>query len=230
MRLATQKIEARHKEFERTKVEVNRLLAKLQQHISEEELSVAVDVTKNEPVSVRPAQRPPLFRREVIATNGDLTGPEQRILNAIAWLNAIGVDTPEQTAVAFLAGYTIGGGAWGNPRGKLKSRGFVEYLPGDRIRLTEEGRSHAQSPDAPLDAEELQRRVLERLPGPESKILSVLLNNREGLPNEELAEKAGYAVGGGAYGNPRGRLRSLGLIEYRSGLVVPKPLLFLESA
>jgi uncharacterized protein len=162
--------------------------------------------------------------------DGELTGPEQRILNAIAWLNSIGVDEPEQTAVAFLAGYTIGGGAWGNPRGKLNSRGFVEYLPGDRIRLTDEGRSFAQSPDVPLDAEELQRRVLERLPGPESKILRVLIENPEGLPNEELAEKSGYAAGGGAYGNPRGRLRSLGLIEYRSGLVVPKPLLFLESA
>lgn len=48
-------------------------------------------------------------------------------------------------------------------------------------------------------------------------------------PNEELAARAGYALGG-AYNNPRGRLRSLGLIEYQSGLVVPKPLLFLETA
>jgi hypothetical protein len=160
---------------------------------------------------------------------GDLTGPEQRILNAIAWLNSIGVEDPEQTAVAFLAGYTIGGGAWGNPRGKLNTRGFVEYLPGDRIRLTDEGRSYAQRPDVPLDAEELQQRVLQRLPGPEQKLLRVLIENPEGLSNDDLAAAAGYTVGGGAYGNPRGRLKRLGLIEYRSGLVIPKPLLFLET-
>lgn len=231
-RLATRAVESRQSEFERLKRDAERTLAKLQALLGDEQIEVAVQVRRNEPVTVIPTRsersRPTNGNKPQV--EGELSGPEQRILNAIAWLNSIGVDEPEQTAVAFLAGYTIGGGAWGNPRGRLNSRGFVEYLPGDRIRLTDEGRSFAQSPDAPLDAEELQRRVLERLPGPESKILRVLIENREGLPNEELAEKSGYAAGGGAYGNPRGRLRSLGLIEYRSGLVVPKPLLFLESA
>lgn len=180
-----------------------------------------------------PARPLPLPRthaaREVAQSNGHLTGPEQRILDAIAWLESIGVETPEQTAVAFLAGYTVGGGAFNNPRGKLNVQGYVEYLPGERIRLTDEGRQHARTPQAPLDAEELQQRILERLPGPEQKILRALLENPQGMSNEELAAAAGYEVGGGAYNNPRGRLRSLGLIEYRSGIVVPKPLLFLEA-
>lgn len=184
------------------------------------------------PLSVAPAHPAarPAPRRPVAQSNGHLSGPEQRILDAIAWLESIGVDSPEQTAVAFLAGYTVGGGAFNNPRGKLNVQGYVEYLPGERIRMTDEGRQHARTPDAPLDAEELQQRILARLPGPEQKILRALLENPEGMSNEELAEAAGYEVGGGAYNNPRGRLRSLGLIEYRSGLVVPKPLLFLEAA
>jgi hypothetical protein len=161
--------------------------------------------------------------------NGDISGPEQRILNSIAWLKTIGVDRPEQTAVAFLAGYTIGGGAFSNPRGRLNQRGFVAYA-GDRIELTEAGEKYAQAPDAPLDAAELQRLVLSRLPGPESKLLRVLIDNRGGLSNEELAAATGYAVGGGAFSNPRGRLRSLGLIDYSGGKVVPKPLLFLEQS
>lgn len=176
----------------------------------------------------RPASRP--APRTVAESNGHLSGPEQRILDAIAWMESIGVNDPEQTAVAFLAGYTVGGGAFNNPRGRLNSQGYVEYLPGERIRLTDAGRAHARTPEAPLDAEELQSRILDRLPGPEQKILRALLDNPEGMSNEELAAAAGYEVGGGAYNNPRGRLRSLGLIEYRSGLVVPKPLLFLESA
>lgn len=74
-------------------------------------------------------------------------------------------------------------------------------------------------------------RVLDRLPGPERRILGVLL---EAYPrpvsNEDLAAKAGYADGGGAFNNPRGRLRSLGLVDYPTkGVVVAKPLLFLEE-
>jgi hypothetical protein len=52
-----------------------------------------------------------------------LTGPEQRILDAIAWLEALGQTESDQTAVAFLAGYTVGGGAFNNPRGALNTKG-----------------------------------------------------------------------------------------------------------
>jgi hypothetical protein len=50
------------------------------------------------------------------------------------------------------------------------------------------------------------------------------------MSNEELAEAAGYAPNTGGYNNPRGRLRSLGLVAYPSpGRVVALPLLFLED-
>jgi hypothetical protein len=103
-----------------------------------------------------------------------LSGPEQRIVDAIAWMESIGVAEPEQTAVAFLAGYTIGGGAFNNPRGALRTKGLIEYR-GDRLALTDSGRAIANFPDGALTPEELQKRVLARLPGPEQKILSVLL-------------------------------------------------------
>lgn len=62
--------------------------------------------------------------------NHELSGPEQRILNAIGWMKSIGIEEPEQVAVAFLAGYTYGGGAFNNPKGRLRSLGLVEYVPG----------------------------------------------------------------------------------------------------
>jgi hypothetical protein len=162
---------------------------------------------------------------------GGLTGPEQRILDAIAWLESIGVEQPEQTAVAFLAGYTIGGGAFNNPRGALRTKGLVEYAGGDRIVLTDDGRASANFPDGALTTEELQRRVMERLPGPERRILEVILQAYPNpLANDECARQAGYEPGGGAYNNPRGRLRSLGLIEYpQAGYVKARGLLFLEA-
>jgi hypothetical protein len=178
----------------------------------------------------RPVASPARPVRDVAASNGDLSGPEQRILDAIAWMESIGVTEPQQTAVAFLAGYTIGGGAFNNPRGALRTRGHLDYR-GDRILLTESGRAHASYPDAPLTADELQRRVLERLPGPEQKILQVLLRAYpQSVENEALAREANYEPGGGAFNNPRGRLRSLGLIDYpQKGHVRALPLLFLEE-
>lgn len=160
-----------------------------------------------------------------------LTGPEQRILDAIAWLEALGIEEPEQPAVAFLAGYKYGGGAFNNPKGRLRAKGLVTYLPGERICLTGEGRGLARPPEAGPSNAELHDRVMARLPGPERRLLQPLLNAYPNvLTNEELAAAAGYAAQGGAYNNPRGKLRTLGLIEYVPGGVVAKPLLFPEGA
>jgi len=160
-----------------------------------------------------------------------LKGPERRILDAIAWLQSLGQDAPRQVAVAFLAGYTIGGGAFNNPRGALRSAGLVEYVGSDRIRLTAEGSKLANFPTAALSAEELQARILERLEGPQQRILKVLIDAYpKALTNEECARRAGYTPNAGAYNNPRGALRSLGLIEYPgAGQVVALPVLFLED-
>lgn len=172
--------------------------------------------------------RPAKFASPKSSSNGDLTSPEQRILDAIAWLESIGVDAPEQTAVAFLAGYTVGGGAFNNPRGSLRTKGLVLYT-GDCMALTDAGQKLAHYPDQVLDSAELQRRVLERLPGPERKILQVLLDAYpKWTDNGDVARAAGYTLGGGAFNNPRGRLRTLGLIEYQSGTMRARDLLFLE--
>jgi uncharacterized protein len=153
------------------------------------------------------------------APSGDLSGPEQRILDAIAWLETmIGGEDCEQTAVAFLARYSYGGGAYNNPRGRLHSRALVEYLPNERIRLTAAGRALANAPSAPLSVEELHRHVLARLGGPEQRILKPLLASfPQPMEGTEVAAAAGYAYGAGSFNNPRGRLRSLGLIEYLQG-------------
>ena len=157
----------------------------------------------------------------------ELTNPEKKILNALAWLESIGVNEPEQTAVAFLAGYTAGGGAFNNPKGSLRSRGYIEYR-GRNLALTESGRSEAKIPDQPLTTEELHKKVLDVLPGPEKKLLEVILRTYpDDISNEDLAFQAGYQVNGGAFNNPRGRLRSLGLIEYRQGRVKARDILFL---
>lgn len=157
---------------------------------------------------------------------GDLTNPEQRILDALAWFESIGITDPEQPGVAFLAGYRYGGGAFNNPRGALRTKGLVEYA-GDRLKLTDLGRGLAHASDTALTNEELHQKVMNRLPSPEQKLLKPLLEAYpDSMSNDELAEASGYVVNTGGYNNPRGRLRTLGLIEYLGGKVRAKSLLF----
>lgn len=157
-----------------------------------------------------------------------LTGPEQRILDAIAWLESIGVPEPEQTAVAFLAGYTYGGGGFNNPKGALRTKGMIQYR-GKSLVLTEEGRAVAKAPDAPLTQEALHEKVLSVLPTPEKRLLQPLLvAYPSDMSNEELAEASGYKAGTGGFNNPKGRLRTLGLVEYpSSGRIKARDILFL---
>lgn len=169
-------------------------------------------------------------RRPITASEAQegISGPEQRILDAIAWLDSIGNPEPEQVAVAFLAGYTYGGGGFNKPRGSLKVKGLIEYV-GDRIKLTPEGYSSARVPDGHLDRATLHAKILKTLPGPEQKLLQPLLdNNGEEMSKDELAELSGYKAGSGGFNKPCGRLRSLGLIEYpSSGRVKARSILFI---
>jgi hypothetical protein len=187
-----------------------------------QKLSITLPIQKSSPAS------PPRPTSVPAVSDSGLTGPEQKILNAIAWLTSLGIEEPEQTAVAFLAGYTYGGGGFNNPRGSLRTKGFVDYR-GNKIALTQEGAALAAVPNNPLTTDELHQKVLEVLPGPEQKLLKVLIEIYPAdILKDELAERSGYVAGSGGFNNPCGRLRTLGLVEYPSpGRVKAKGLLFL---
>ena len=157
-----------------------------------------------------------------------ISNPEQRILDAIAWMESINITEPNQVAVAFLAGYKFGAGGFNNPRGALRVKGLVEYR-GDKIVLTESGRLLANTPETILTQEELHIKVLGKLPGPEQRLLKPLLDVYPAeMTNEELASQASYAPNAGGFNNPKGRLRTLGLIEYTGpGRVKASEILFI---
>lgn len=179
---------------------------------------------------MRPSVTTQVGQPKFVNHEGGLTTPEQRILDAIAWLESIGNNEPEQTAVAFLAGYTYGAGGFNNPKGALRSKGLVSYLAGNKIALTDEGRKIANMPDATLTTSKLHEKVLSILETPHQRILKPLLERYpEAMSDEELAELSGYKCGTGGFNNPKGRLRSLGLIEYLPGrMVKARSILFIE--
>lgn len=161
-----------------------------------------------------------------------LSGPERRVLEALTWMESIGQTAPAVEAVAFLADYRPGGGAFGNTRGALRSKGLIDYPQPGAIALTNEGRAWAPRPAAPGSADQLRATVLARLAGPERRVLEPLIAAYpDPLTVDELAARSGYGAGGGAFGNTRGRLRTLGLVDYpRPGQVRAAALLFPDGA
>jgi hypothetical protein len=198
---------------------------------------VSNDITIAQPPRSSWPHRPPMsvFSSSSEAAKKDMpraegiNGPMQRILDALAWWEAAGVATPSRVQVAVAARYSPKGGAFGNPLGALHTAGLLSYPTPGFVALTDAGRAAANRPAAPATTEELHDRLRGILNGPQIRILDPLL---AAYPNDmgrdELAAAAGYEPKGGAFANPLGSLRSLGLIEYPSaGRVVAREGVFL---
>lgn len=172
----------------------------------------------------------------VVEGDADLTGPQQRVLDSIAWYEALGFTQPTKIQVGFIAGYRVGkrvGGTYGNVLGQLRAAGLLDYPTQGALELTEAGRAVAQPPQIEQTPEGMQQAVYDRLSEPERRVLQGIVEEYpEAISKQAAGEKAGYTVGdrvGGTFGNILGRLRSLGVIDYPSaGEVAAEPILFLE--
>lgn len=167
------------------------------------------------------------FSAEAAAING----PQQRIIDALAWWASVGIHQPSRIQVAVIARYSPSGGAFQNPLGGLRTMGLVEYPSGGTVALTDDGRAAANYPQAPATVAEFHDRLQAILNGPQWRILSPIINAYpRSISRAEVAASAGYAPDGGAFQNPLGSLRTLGLIDYPSpGQVVALPVLFVEG-
>jgi uncharacterized protein len=165
---------------------------------------------------------------EANRANGHLPGPQQRILDSLAWWEAVGVARPTRTQVAVAARYSPNGGAFSNPLGTLRTNSMIDYPDAGHVTLTDAGRALANSPGEPPTADELHMRLQGILNGPERRILEPLIKAYpDPMSRDDLAAAAGYSPDGGAFCNPLGALRSLGLIDYPTrGQVVALPILF----
>lgn len=167
------------------------------------------------PRRIEKADPPPRVRRPDIApSNGDLSGPEQKILDVLASFEAMGITAVPANNVAAFVGYHPNAKSYSNAKGSLRSRGYIDYGTGT-ISLTEGGRQHARVSVDISDLESLHNAWFERLPGPGRKILEEVIPLwKESIDRDDLAAKVGYHPNAKSYSNALGTLRSLGLIDY----------------
>lgn len=164
----------------------------------------------------------------------NLTGPEQKILDELAGLAALGIHQPPKPQVSALCSYANPrSGGFSGPLGRLVAAGLVSYPSVGTMALTEAGAERASSDAPPLNNAELQRRVLEKFSGPPARILDELIKAYpQALDKAELGQKLGYQnPRSGGFSGPLGTLSRLGFVSYPSvGLVAATKLLFPEGA
>jgi uncharacterized protein len=184
-------------------------------------------------VSTPPVPRAPKPRRvdPEANSNGSLTPARQRILDALAWLESVGVHDAHKVQLALMAGASPKSSGYGNNLGALRSGKLIDYPAIGRVMLTDEGRAMANAPARPPTTEDLHARLAESLPPARWRILQELIAvYPEALPKLDLATRSGVSAASSGYGNNLGALRSLGFIDYpQQGYVVARPALFLDQ-
>lgn len=161
----------------------------------------------------RPSTAPPPARAGSGAGSPDLDGPMRKILAVLAQFGPM-----DKKKLALLAGYASDGGAFNNPIGRLRrpELGYITAAHVVPIAITEEGLgalgSYETLPDDP-DARFALWMAHSSVDGPMKKILLALREAGGALDREELAKRCGYEPTGGAFNNPLGRLRRIGLVS-----------------
>lgn len=154
--------------------------------------------------------------------------PQQKLLNAIAWLNAVGLEG-ERSRVGFVAGYSPRSSTFANYVSSLNVAGATVTSAGI-LTLTELGRELAEEPDVVPTSEAIQSAVLSKLTGPQRSLLEPLIAiYPDSYTREELAAESGYSATSSTFANYLSSLNKLGLIAKPSqGSVAAADLLFLS--
>ena len=162
-----------------------------------------------------PPPLPPTAARATPAEPVDgITAPQQRLLDALAALETLGLSVAPKATLAAFAGVKPTSGGYANNLGRLRSAGLIEYPEGGHVGLTGSGRA-AAAPAEQVTLHELHERWLAVVTAPQARILRALIDI---YPNEvakdSLAEAVGVSPTSGGYANNLGRLRTLGCIDY----------------
>jgi Mn-dependent DtxR family transcriptional regulator len=165
------------------------------------------------------------------ASNGDLrlSGSQQAILDALAWLDSIARNKPTRNAVALVAKVSSKSSGFDKNLSTLKTAGLVSYPGPGLLYLTNDGRAHARVPERPPTQEEMQEAVYARLSSSQTAILRALVEIwPDSADRELLAERVKVSPASSGYDKNLSTLRTLGLVDYpQRGYVEATDAMFL---
>jgi hypothetical protein len=161
---------------------------------------------------------------------GELTRPQQRILDALAWLAAVGVEPASRIQAGMIAGYHPRTKGFTNGLGTLSSGGYITYPQPGYVTLTDAGAATAQPPDSAPTSEHLQQMIYQQVGNARARILRELVDvYPDSITRADLAARLDYHERTKGFTNALGSLRTLGLVDYPTpGVVAATDLLFLD--
>jgi hypothetical protein len=163
-------------------------------------------------------------------TQEGITGPMQRILNALASFESLGLKTSKRGNVAVMANQSSTSSGYANNLGRLRTMGLITYPNDGEVALTDDGRGLAVGEEIHGVAD-LHAAWERKLTKPQWAIVQNLIVSYPSYVDRiELAERSDQSATSSGYANNLGGLRSLGLIEYpEKGLVRAGRILFLDG-
>ena len=179
----------------------------------------------------KPRAGAPVNRESLPKSNAEassISKPKQRILDALATFEALGLRDVAKSNVAIWANQSPKSSAYGNNLGALRTAGLIDYPAPGRLCLTQAGVKAAIVQIELNSVVQLHEAWCARLSGPQSNIVRALIDiYPDSYGREDLADCCMASATSSAYGNNLGALRSLGLVDYpHKGEVAATDLLF----
>lgn len=164
--------------------------------------------------------------------SGAVSKPQQRILDALAWFAAVGVEQPKRAALGAVAGVSSRSSGFEKNLSTLRTAGLVDYPAGGRVTLTNAGRTAAKLSAYPLTEADLQDAICRMVSDPQARILRALIATYPAaLSREELASRVEVSPASSGFEKNLSTLRTWELVDYpERGSVVALPILFLREA
>jgi hypothetical protein len=172
-------------------------------------------------------------RREAAApalgpVSDGVSGPQQRILDALAWFAVIGVTDPRRSPLGAVAGSSPKSSGFEKNLSTLRTAGLIDYPDRGRVVLTEAGQAKANVPDLEPTEAALHEAIYRMVSGPQATLLRVLVELRGmSIARDELASRAGVSAASSGFEKNISTLRSFELIDYpQRGQVCATDILF----
>lgn len=159
-----------------------------------------------------PVNREAAAARPMPVGDGSITGPQLKVLGALAWWHAMGKDQPSRPQVAAICGWAVSSGHLKNVLGSLSSAALITYPSPGLVAMTPNGRARAPEPDMSLTVVDGVRAVLS---GPQKAVFEVLLPGGDTpMDRASVADAIGWAPTSGHLKNVLGSLSTLQVITY----------------
>lgn len=154
----------------------------------------------------------------------------RKLLQAMRWLETFGLDQPDRSHVAAIAGVSPRSSSFTNNISRLSANNLLEYPSPGLVRLTDEGRALTVPVETAGTVEELQQAWLNSpaLQSAHRRILEALIESYpDEVTREALANRVGVSARSSSFTNNVSRLSSLGLLRYpRPNVVTASEMIF----